>query len=119
MQPMSLKWRQIISREITMLTYKETCRKPKTVNEAAEMLLSDLLLQHLKALSKMTEQEFNRLCDHVTPFLIDEFQIWQGNNDLLASCYQSNDGEHEDPARIILNRVRSLLNNFSGYLVIT
>lgn len=102
-----------------MFTSNDQHRKPKTVNEAAELLLSDLLIQHLNALSKMSEQEFNRLCDHVTPYLIDEFQIWQGNDDLLDSCYKSDDPEHDDPARIILNRVRDMLNNFSGFLVVT
>ena len=102
-----------------MFTNNDQNRKPKTVNEAAELLISDLLIQHLNSLSKMTEQEFNRLCDHVTPYLIDEFQIWQGNDDLLDSCYQSDDTALDDPARIILKKVRDMLNNFSGFLVIT
>ena len=102
-----------------MFANKEHYRKPKTVNEAAELLISDLLIQHLNALSQMTEREFNQLCDHVTPFLIDEFKIWQGNDDLLDSCYQSDNEQYEDPARIILNRVRIMLKNFSGFLVIT
>lgn len=102
-----------------MLDKKERNRKPRTVNEAAELLLSDLLVQHLQALSRMSEKEFSMLCDHVTPYLIDEFQIWQGNNDLIESCYRQSKVESEDPARIILNRVKDLLNNFSGYLVIT
>lgn len=102
-----------------MFTNNDQNRKPKTVNEAAELLISDLLIQHLNSLSKMTEQEFNRLCDHVTPYLIDEFQIWQGNDDLLDSCYQSDETALDDPARIILNKVRDMLNNFSGFLVIT
>ena len=102
-----------------MFANRERNRKPKTVSEAAELLISDLLIQHLNTLSRMTEQEFNNLCDHVTPYLIDEFKIWQGNDDLLDSCYHSDDTSDEDPARIILNRVRSMLNNFSGFLVIT
>lgn len=102
-----------------MISKKERYRTPATVNEAAEMLLSDLLVQHLKTLSDMTDYEFNLLCDHVTPYLIEEFQIWQGNNDLLESCYESCDEENSDPARVILNRVKEILRNFSGFLVIT
>ncbi len=104
-----------------MIQKPENNRTPSTVNEAAEMLLSDLLIQHLHALSRMSEQEFELLCDHVTPYLIDEFKIWQGNDDLLASCYKQTETETEcsDPARIILNRVKEILNNFSGFLVIT
>lgn len=102
-----------------MFADKDQHQRPKTVNEAAERLISDLLIQHLTALSQMTEQEFNLLCDHVTPYLIDEFKIWQGNDDLVESCFQTNDAAPDDPARIILNRVRDILNNFSGFLVIT
>ncbi|MBT8342077.1 MAG: hypothetical protein HKP58_17445 [Desulfatitalea sp.] len=102
-----------------MIDKKESYRTPSTVNEAAELLLSDLLIQHLHALSRMTDQEFELLCDHVTPYLIEEFKLWQGNDALLASCCNQNEIEHNDPARIILNRVKEILNNFSGFLVIT
>lgn len=102
-----------------MIQKQERHRTPSTVNEAAELLLSDLLIQHLHALSRMSDQEFELLCDHVTPYLIDEFKIWQGNDDLLASCYNRTDTDCDDPARIILNRVKEMLNNFSGFLVIT
>jgi hypothetical protein len=102
-----------------MIEKKNQSRNPRTVNEAAELLLSDLLIQHLNALSQMTEQEFNLLCDHVTPYLNDEFKIWQGNNDLLESCYRSGKDICVDPARVILNRVKDMLNNFNGFLVIT
>ncbi|RJQ79501.1 MAG: hypothetical protein C4519_10960 [Desulfobacteraceae bacterium] len=102
-----------------MIDKKERCRKPRTVNEAAELLLSDLLIQHLRSLSCMTEKEFNLLCDHVTPYLNEEFQIWQGNHDLLESCYRQNSEEFDNPARVILNRVKEMLSNFNGFLVIT
>ncbi|MDA8139828.1 MAG: hypothetical protein M0036_14350 [Desulfobacteraceae bacterium] len=102
-----------------MIVKKERCRNPRTVNEAAELLLSDLLIQHLNTLSQMNDQEFELLCDHVTPFLNDEFKIWQGNNDLLESCYRSTKENSVDPARVILNRVKEMLTNFNGYLVIT
>jgi hypothetical protein len=98
---------------------KERYRKPRTVNEAAELLLSDLLIQHLQSLSCMTEKEFNLLCEHVTPYLNEEFQIWQGNDDLLESCYRQSADEDDDPAKIILTRVKQILNNFNGFLVIT
>lgn len=92
---------------------------PRTVEEAAELLLSDLLMQHLQALSKMTEPDFDRLCDQVAPYLIDEFRLWQGNNALLDSCYSQQDEGEVDPARIILNRVKQILHDFNGFLVIT
>lgn len=92
---------------------------PKTVNEAAELLLSDLLMQHLHTLSNMTDEDFNMLCDKVAPFLIEEFKLWEGNTELLDSCFSRTDIDETDPARIILTRVKQILQDFSGFLVIT
>jgi hypothetical protein len=98
---------------------KNTDRQtPRTVEEAAQLLLSDLLIQHLQVLSQMSNSEFEALCDHVTPYLIDEFRLWQGNDALLNSCL-SQDAEEADPARIILNKVKEILCDFHGFLVIT
>lgn len=94
-------------------------RLPKSVDEAAELLLSDLLLQHLQTLAQMTEDDFDRLCDKLAPYLLEEFRIWQGNVDLLDSCYNDSEDATEDPTRIILNRVKKMLQDFHGFLVIT
>ncbi len=102
-----------------MLNKNNQHRMPRSVDEAAELLLSDLLLQHLQSLAKMSEKEFDLLCDKIAPYLLEEFRIWQGNDALLESCYQKNDGADDDPTRIILNRVKSLLHDFHGFLVIT
>jgi hypothetical protein len=91
---------------------------PGTVEEAAELLLSDLLLQHLNTLSHMTENDFDQLCEQVAPYLLEEFKIWQGNDALLGSCFSRTAAE-ADPARIILNHVKKILRNFNGFLVIT
>ncbi len=91
---------------------------PRTVEEAAQLLLSDLLIQHLQALSQMSHSEFEDLCDRVTPYLTDEFRLWQGNDALLNSCL-SHDAQEADPARIILNKVKDILCDFHGFLVIT
>jgi hypothetical protein len=91
---------------------------PRTVEEAAQLLLSDLLIQHLQALSQMSKSEFEDLCDRVTPYLIEEFRLWQGNDALLNSCL-SHDTEEDDPARTILNKVKEILCDFHGFLVIT
>ena len=102
------------------MTNKNKCHAmPQTVEAAAELLLSDLLMQHLQALSSMTEPDFDRLCEHVAPYLIDEFKIWEGNDALLMSCYSRQDEDEADPARIILNRVKQMLHDFNGFLVIT
>lgn len=99
---------------------KNKCQTmPHTVEEAAELILSDLLMQHLHALSQMSEPDFDRLCDQVAPYLIEEFKLWQGNDALLNSCYSQQDSDEADPARIILNRVKQILHDFNGFLVIT
>jgi len=92
---------------------------PENVDEAAELLLSDLLMQHLQTLSNMTEEDFDHLCDRVSPYLLEEFKLWQGNEPLLDSCYDDLDTQEVDPARIILNRVKQMLHDFHGFLVIT
>jgi len=101
-----------------MIGKKLDLQAPQTVDEAAQMLLSDLLIQHLQSLSQMAEVDFETLCEGVTPYLIDEFKLWQGNDALLDSCF-ARISDETDPARIILNRVRELLRNFHGFLVIT
>ena len=94
-------------------------RLPKSVDEAAELLLSDLLLQHLQTLVQMSEDDYEKLCDKLAPYLLDEFRIWQGNDALLDSCYNQCETVSEDPTRIILNRVKTMLQDFHGFLVIT
>ncbi len=101
-----------------MIGKKLDLQAPQTVDEAAQMLLSDLLIQHLQSLSQMSEADFEVMCEGVTPYLIDEFKLWQGNNALLDSCFSRNSDE-TDPARIILNRLKEIISNFHGFLVIT
>lgn len=102
-----------------MINRNTRYKLPENVDEAAELLLSDLLMQHLRTLSNMTEEDFEHLCDRVSPYLAEEFKLWQGNEPLLDSCYANIDCEENDPARIILNRVKQILHDFNGYLVIT
>ena len=94
-------------------------RLPRSVDEAAELLLSDLLLQHLQTLVQMSENDYDRLCDKLAPYLLDEFRIWQGNNDLLDSCCNYCEDETVDPTRIILNRIKKMIQDFDGFLIIT
>jgi hypothetical protein len=101
-----------------MIGKKSDIQAPRTVDEAAQLLLSDLLVQHLQTLSQMAEGDFEVLCERVTPYLIDEFKLWQGNDALLDSCFTRTSDE-TDPARIILNRVKEILRDFHGFLVIT
>lgn len=98
---------------------KPRYRLPANVDEAAEILISDMLIQHLQALSQMADSDFELLCEKVAPYLIEEFRLWQGNDELLASCCRHISDDIHDPARIILNRVKQMLQNFHGFVVIT
>jgi hypothetical protein len=102
-----------------MFNEKTRRRIPRTVDEAAELLISDLLIQHLQALSNMTEDDFDLLCDEVTPYLLDEFNLWQGNDQLLESCLKRAGDRDDDPARIILESVKKKLRDFNCFVVIT
>ena len=102
-----------------MMNRKIRCKLPENVDEAAELLISDLLTQHLQTLSNMTDEDFEHLCDSVSPYLTEEFKLWQGNDTLLDSCYANVDGQETDPARIILKRVKQILHDFNGCFIIT
>jgi hypothetical protein len=94
-------------------------RLPGNVDEAAELLISDLLLQHLQTLSQLSDEQFELLCDKISPYLLEEFKVWQGNDQLLGSCFLQVDVDSNDPARVILARVKQMLQDFHGFLVIT
>ena len=85
----------------------------------AQILLSRILNEQLKSLSKLTNLEYENLCKELTPYLNDEYKIWQGNNALLESCMRVSRNATLDPARVILNRVIQIANNSQGYLVVT
>jgi hypothetical protein len=102
-----------------MYDKKDNDRMPENVDEAADILLSDLLMQHLRTLSRMSEENFDILCEKITPYLLDEFKLWQGNNLLLESCLLRTSDPNEDPARAILKSLKNKLRNFNGLMFIT
>jgi hypothetical protein len=94
---------------------------PRTVDEVADLLIADLPPKEMVTLSSMDEGDFLRLYDSVAQYVIDEFKIWTGNDDLLASCLArlSVAEEDTDPAMVILRRVWQKLNDFPEILIIT
>jgi hypothetical protein len=94
---------------------------PRTVDEVADLLISDLPPQEMATLSGMTENDFVRLYDSVANYVLDEFKVWTGNEDLLESCLDqvSTEDQNTDPAMIILRRVWQKLNDFPEILIIT
>lgn len=77
-------------------------KTPKSIDEAAELLMDDLGIDHVKALAGMTEAEFEFMYNEVSPILLDEFDLWLRNKELLDSCLEVG----VEPALAILNLVR-------------
>lgn len=94
---------------------------PQTIDQAADLLISDLLTDHVEAMASLSNEEFESLYQGVAPFLIDEFRLWSGNDILLAACMDacSSCGENPDPARIILKRVVERIGDTEGIIIIT
>ncbi len=95
---------------------------PTTVDEVAELLISDLMASEVEKLSLMEEKEFLALYREVATIILEEFKIWTGNHELLHSCFKEIEasGPDVDPALIILRRVKAKLENSSpGVFFIT
>ena len=94
---------------------------PRTVDEVADLLISDLPPKEMVTLSSMDENEFLRLYNSVAQYVLDEFKVWTGNDDLLHSCLEKVSGGDDatDPAMIILRRVWQKLSDFPEILIVT
>ena len=87
-------------------------------HQVAQLLLSKILNEQLKSLSRLTEYEYEKMCEEVTPYLNDEYRIWQGNSALLTSCLDVSKNRDLDPARVILNRVVQIARDSIGLLIL-
>ena len=94
---------------------------PRTVDAVADLLIADLPPKEMATLSRMSENDFLRLYNSVAQYVLDEFRVWTGNDDLLESCLDrvSDKEDMTDPAMIILRRVWQKLNDFPEILIIT
>ena len=94
---------------------------PQTVDEVADLLIADLPPKEMVTLSRMSENDFLRLYNSVAQYVLDEFRVWTGNDELLESCLArvSDNEDMTDPAMIILRRVWQKLNDFPEILIIT
>jgi hypothetical protein len=96
-----------IRSELIMIDRFRRYDLPTTVDEAVDVLISDMTTQQMSALSKMDDQEFNHLCNQLVPHLQHDFGLWAGNDQLLMSCFETVDGNTStDPMRIIMDRLR-------------
>ncbi|MBI5897412.1 MAG: hypothetical protein HZB24_15850 [Desulfobacterales bacterium] len=93
-------------------------RQPKTVDEAVDVLVSDLTTQQMAAMADMSDVQFDLLCEQLVPHLQHDFQLWSGNDRLLFSCFETvRFNTITDPMRIIMDRMRSRLRSENGVLI--
>ena len=104
-----------------MFVRKQRYRMPKTLDDAAEKVISDLPGGHQEILSRMNDKQFHRFYEKVAKFILDDFDLWLGNEELLRSCYSTHPDDNStcDPAKIILDRVREKLQEIAGIIIIT
>jgi len=94
---------------------------PETVDEAVDLLITDLLADPIETFSSLSAQQFDRLYDLVSPFILSEFKLWSGNEKLLNSCMDAIEDTDAncDPAGLILRKTKARLNETMGVLIIT
>ena len=94
---------------------------PETVDEAVYLLISDLLADHLETFTSLSASQFDRLCNRLAPFILTEFKLWAGNDQLLNACMaQIEDTDANcDPAGLILRKTKAHLKAIVGVLIIT
>ena len=87
-------------------------RTPCSVDEAAQMLISDFLSQHLQHLSRMTDEDLERLCRKFLPQIQAEFAYTETEAGKI-NAYD------EDSLRLLLDRMKDLLSEFRGLFILT
>lgn len=93
-------------------------KQPKTVDEAVDVLISDLTTQQMAAMAEMSDLQFDLLCEQLVPYLQHDFRLWDGNEQLLVSCFESvGFNTSTDPMRIIMDHMRSRLRADNGVFV--
>lgn len=103
---------------MTMIDRYSRYTLPATVDEAAEVLISDLTTQQMTAMAQMNDQEFNQLCDILVPHLQHDFRLWTGNEQLLSNCFERSGSEAStDPMRIIMECMRSKLQMLNDVII--
>ncbi len=85
-----------------MLPKSDALILPRTIDEAVDLLLSDLPLRDRTRLSAMTEEELYKVNSFVGEYIASEFRLLTGNNKLLESCLSSS--ETDDDASMVIIR---------------
>jgi hypothetical protein len=88
------------------------------VEEAVDLLMSDMTTQQMAAMGRMSDEEFDRLYRQLAPHLQYDFQIWQGNDSLLMACFESVDNNTgTDPMRIIMDQLRKQIKTLEHVII--
>ena len=104
--------------EVEMIDRFRRFKLPTTVEEAVDVLISDLTTQQMAAMGHMTDEEFDRLCRQLVPYLQHDFRLWTGNDRLLFDCFDTVDNDTStDPMRIIMERMRERLLSDQGVFI--
>ena len=91
---------------------------PQTVEDAAEVLISDLTTQQMAAMAQMDDEQFDELCHQLVPYLQHDFRLWAGNDGLLFNCFESaGDNTSTDPMRIIMDCMRAKLQKLNDVII--
>ncbi len=93
----------------------------RTVDDVADYIIAELMPVEQQELAVMDEQAFQALYAAVAHNIIDEFELWSGNDALLNSCFNApcDDDTCTDPAHIILQKVQEKLRLGQGVVIIT
>ena len=77
---------------------------PKTVDEAVQRLISDMSLKDRTIVANMAEIELSLLHANLGEYIRNEFGLWSGNQDLMASCcfFAKKEKVQEDAASSII-----------------
>ncbi len=83
---------------------KEPAKPPKTVDEAVKRLISDMSLKDKTIIANMAEIELSLLHTNLGEYIRNEFDLWSGNKDLMASCcfFAKKEKVQEDEASSII-----------------
>ncbi len=83
---------------------KQSAKPPKTVDEAVKRLISDMPLKDKTIIANMAEVELSLLHANLGKYIRNEFGLWSGNKDLMASCcfFAKKEKVQEDAASSII-----------------
>ena len=83
-------------------------KPPKTVQEAIEILVSNLPLKEKTTIANMSEEELIKLNANLGRYVMDKFGLWSGNEKLVESCLELTDyplHNEDDAAAVIVKEL--------------